>query len=158
MRPSLATGAGYRWNQSPLLAERSFCCKSSMNMSIDNRYCNRFIHIGRPIFSVNRSGASVYNPDDIWERACAVLHSRGTAHPICEPSRIIATRQLSALTVPWSHYVSNNCIYIQSHLHRWYKLNCNRFNDCERPIFLRHRPLATVRHFILSWSVIAQWL
>ena len=41
-----------------------------MNMSIDNRHCNRFIHIGRPIFSVNRSGASVYNPEDIWERAC----------------------------------------------------------------------------------------
>ena len=33
-----------------------------MNMSIDNRYCNRFSHIGRPIFSVNRSGAYVYNP------------------------------------------------------------------------------------------------
>ena len=32
-----------------------------MNMSIDNRYCNRFIHIRRPIFSVNRSNASVYN-------------------------------------------------------------------------------------------------
>ena len=66
-------------------------------MSIDNRCCNRFIHIGRPIFSVNRSGASVYNPDDIWERTCVVLHSRGTAHPICDPIRIIATRQLNAL-------------------------------------------------------------
>ena len=76
-----------------------------MNMSIDNRYCNRFIHIGRPIFSVNRSGASVYNPDGIWERACPVLHSRGTVHPICDPSRIIATRQLNALTVPWSHII-----------------------------------------------------
>ena len=106
-----------------------------MNMSIDNRYCNRFIHIGRPIFSVNRSSASVYNPDDIWERACTVLHLRGTAHPICDPSRIIATRQLNALTVPWSHNVSNNCIYIHSYLLRWYKLNCNRFNHCERPIF-----------------------
>ena len=106
-----------------------------MNTSIDNRYCNRFIHIGRPIFSVNRSGASVYNPDHIWEHACAVLHSRGTAHPICDPSRIIAIRQLNALTVPWSHNVSNNCIYIHSYLLRWYKLNCNRFNHCERPIF-----------------------
>ena len=114
-----------------------------MNMSINNRYCNRFIHIGRPIFSVNRSGASVYKPDDIWERACAVLHSRGTSHPICDPSRIIATRQLNALTVPWSHNVSNNCIYIHSYLLRWYKLNCNRFNHCERPIFFsRHRPPA----------------
>ena len=130
-----------------------------MNMSIDNRYCNRFIHIGRPIFSVNRSSASVYNPNDIWERACAVLHSRGTAHPICDPSRVIATRQLNALTVPWSHTVSNNCIYIHSYLLRWYKLNCNRFNHCERPIFFpQHRPPArghqrqSGRHFFLLWS------
>ena len=106
-----------------------------MNMSIDNHYCNRSIHIGRLIFSVNRSGASVYNPEDIWERACAVLHLRGTAHPICDPSRIIATRQLNALTVLWSHNVSNNCIYIHSYLLCWYKLNCNRFNHCESPIF-----------------------
>ena len=70
---------------------RTFICrKSSMNMTINNRYCNRFIHVGRLIFSVNRSGASVYNPDDIWECAYAVLHSRGTAHPICDPSRIIS--------------------------------------------------------------------
>ena len=131
-----------------------------MNMSIDNRYCNRFIHIGRPIFSVNRSGASVYNPDDIWERACAVLHSRGTAHPICDPSRFIATRQLNALTVPWSHNVSNNCIYIYSYLLRWYKLNCNRFNHCEKPIFflsIAHQPgasPATIRppFLLLLWS------
>ena len=42
-----------------------------MNISIDNRYCNRFIHLGRPIFTVNSSCAPVYNPDHIWERACA---------------------------------------------------------------------------------------
>ena len=133
-----------------------------MNMSIDNRYCNRFIHIGRPIFSVNRSSASVYNPDDIWECACAVLHSRGTAHPICDPSRIIATRQLNALTVPWSHNVSNNCIYIHSYLLRWYKLNCNRFNHCERLIFFFSAsatspgPPATIRPpFVL---VVIRWL
>ena len=152
MRPSLATGAGYWTNQSPLLAECSFFRKSLLNMSIDNRCCNRFIHIRRLIFSVNRRGASVYNLYDIWECACAVLHSRDTAHPICEPSRIIATRQLSALTVPWSHYISNNCIYVQSPLHHWYKLNCRRFNDRERLIFLWHQPPATVRHFILLWS------
>ena len=133
-----------------------------MNMSIDNRYCNRFIHIGRPIFSVNRSSASVYNPDDIWERACAVLHSRGTAHPICDQSRIIATRQLNALTVPWSHNVSNNSIYFHSYLLRWYKLNCNRFNHCERPIFsfsasaISPGPPATIRPPFLL--VVIRWL
>ena len=152
MRPSLAGGAGYQSYQSPLLAERKFCRKSSMNMSIDNQYCHWFIHNGRLIFSVNRSGASVYNPYDIWERACAVLHSWGTARPVCDPSRIIATRQLNALTVPWSHYVSKNCIYIQSHLLRWYKLNCNRFDHREKPIFSQHRPPATIRHFFLLRS------
>ena len=119
----------------PIESVASLCHKSSMNMSIDNRYCNRFIHIGRPIYSVNHSGAFVYNPDNIWECVCAVLHSWGCAHPICKPSLIIAARQLDCLTVPWSHNVSNNCIYIHSHLLRWYKLNYNRFNHCERPIF-----------------------
>ena len=30
-----------------------------MNISIDKRYCNRFIHLGRPICSVNHSSASL---------------------------------------------------------------------------------------------------
>ena len=55
-------------------------------------------------------------------------------------------------SVPWSHYISNNCIYIQSHLLCWYKLNCNRFNDRETPIFLQHRPPATIRNFFFLWS------
>ena len=42
-------------------------------------------------------GVSNHNPNDIWERACAVLHSRGTAHSICNPSRIIATVDSSML-------------------------------------------------------------
>ena len=126
-----------------------------MNMSTDNWYCNRFIHIGRPIFSVNRSGASVYNPDDIWEPACTVLHSRGTAHPVCDPSRIIAARQLNALTVPWSHYFSKNCIYAQSHLLRWYKFNCNWFNHRERPIFFSASATSDNLPFLL---VMIRWL
>ena len=36
--------------------------------------------------------------------------------PICDLSRIIATRQLDAFTVPSSHYVTNNCIYVRFHL------------------------------------------
>ena len=45
-----------------------------------------------------------------------VLHPRGTDHPICDLSRIIANRQLDAFTVPPIHYVSNKCIYFQSQL------------------------------------------
>ena len=47
------------------------------------------------------------------------LHSRAVGHPICDPGRIIATRQLDALTVLWTHYVSYTCIYFQSHLLCW---------------------------------------
>ena len=126
-----------------------------MNMSIDNRYCNRFSHIERQIFSVNRSGAYVHNPNDIWECACAVLHSRCTAHSICDPSWIIATRQLDALTVSWSHNVSNNCINIHSCLFCWYKLDCNQFNHCERPIFFSALATSDNSPFL---NVVIRWL
>ena len=86
------------------------------------------------------------------------LQSRGLAHPICDPSPIIATRQLDALTVPWTHNVSNNYNNIQSHLLHWYKCNSNRFNHHERQIFLnishqRQSAIPSCRD-----QVIAQWL
>ena len=68
------TIAGYRSNRSPILimlTEPTFCRNSSMNISINNRYDNRFIHLGRPIFTVNHNGACVYNSDYTWDRACA---------------------------------------------------------------------------------------
>ena len=68
------TITGYRSNQSPLLimlTEPTFCRSSSINISIDNRYDNRFIHLGRPIFTVNHNGACVYTTDYTWDRACA---------------------------------------------------------------------------------------
>ena len=54
------TSAGHRSNRPPLLIGVTFCYKSSMNISIDNHYCNRSIHIRRPIFPVNNNGASVF--------------------------------------------------------------------------------------------------
>ena len=68
------TIAGYRSNRSPLLimlTEPTFFRNSSINISIDNRYDNRFIHLGRPIFTVNHNGACVYITDYTWDRACA---------------------------------------------------------------------------------------
>ena len=67
--------------------------------------------------------------DNIRYHACAVLHSRWAGHPICDPSRIIAT---------WFSYCSvnpsrsQNCINFQSDLSCLYKLNCNIFNHHER--------------------------
>ena len=72
------TIAGYRSNRSPLLimlTEPTFCRNSSINISIDNRCDNRFIHLRRPIFTANHNGACVYNSAYTWD---------GTAHPICE--------------------------------------------------------------------------
>ena len=67
------TIAGYRSNRSPLLimlTEPTFCRNSSINISIDNRYDNRFIHLGRLIFTVNHNGDCVYITDYTWDRAC----------------------------------------------------------------------------------------
>ena len=68
------TIAGYRSNRTPLLimlTEPTFCRYSSINSSIDNRYDTRFIHLGRPIFTVNHNDAGVYTTDYTWDRACA---------------------------------------------------------------------------------------
>ena len=109
------------------------CRKSSRSISIDNHFCNRFINLGRPIFSLNHSGASAATvftiPDNIRDRACAVSHSRWAGHPICGPSWIIAI---------WFSYCSvnplrpQNCICLQSDLSCLLKLNCNLFNHHER--------------------------
>ena len=53
-----------------MLTEPTFCRNSSINIPIDNRYDNRFIHLGRPIFTVNHNGACVYNSDYTLDRAC----------------------------------------------------------------------------------------
>ena len=77
----------------------------------------------------------VYNPDNIRDRTCAVLHLRWAGHWICDLSRIIAN---------WCSYCSinplhpPNCICLQSNLSCLYKLNCNLFNHHERPPAIRH--------------------
>ena len=64
-----------------------------MNMSIDNRYCNRFIHIRRPIFSVNRSSASVYNPND-FGNAHARCYTREA--PLIQSATQVGSSQLDS--------------------------------------------------------------
>ena len=92
-----------------------FCRNSSINISINNRYHNRFIHFGRPIFNVNHNGAGVYNPDPFGiahaRVALAIYHSPNL-RPGC---RIITTQPLDSLTVSSAPYVANNCIYFKSH-------------------------------------------
>ena len=128
-----------------------------MSISIDSRYCNWFINLGRPIFPLSHSGASATTvftiPENIRDRTCAVLHSRWVGRAICNPSRLIAT---------WFSYCSlnplrpQNCIYLQSDLSCLYKLNCNIFNHHKRFYFSLHLPAPAIRHFF--WlAVIAGW-
>ena len=73
----------------------------------------RLICLWGCVSSVNKCNPIKSNPDNIRDRACAVLHSRWAGHPICDPSRITAT---------WLSYCSinplrpQNCIYLQSDL------------------------------------------
>ena len=100
------TIAGDRSNQFGLLTEHTCCCRLSRSSSIDSRYCNRFINIGRPIFLWNHSGAS----------AATVFTTQttfGIAHARCytrvelptEAATRVGSSLLDSLTVPSTHFV-----------------------------------------------------
>ena len=108
------TIAGGQSNQLRLLTEHTFCNKLSKSISIDSRYCNRFINLGRPIFSLNHSGAfaaTVFTIPTTF--GIEVLHSHWVGHPICDPSRIIATKCSYCSVNPLR---SRNRIHLHSHL------------------------------------------
>ena len=117
------TIGGFWLNQSAYMTELTFCSKSSMNILIDNRYCNRFIHLRRPIFPENHNDASLClqsRPHLGSRMRLSVLNSQGSSHPICELSRIITTPQLDALTVLmtvwWHHHVLR---YFNKNINPW---------------------------------------
>ena len=88
-----------------------------------------------------------------------VLHSQGTSHPICDLSGITATRQLDAFPVPSTHYVSNNCIYVRSHLFAGTDSIAIDLMTMEEWLFSQHRPPAPCHqqtcHFFILAVVIA---
>ena len=110
------TIAGYRSNRSPLLimlTEPTFCRNSSINISIDNRYDNWFIHLGRPIFTVNHNGACVYTTDYTWDRACACYTREA---PLTQSANWVldhnySTARFSYCSVNPLRLRFNNCIY-----------------------------------------------
>ena len=89
-----------------MFTESTFCRNSSINISIDNRYYNRFINLGRPIFSLNHSGASAAT-------VFTIPTSFGIAHAPCYTRAEWATQSVvrvgsslfDFLTVPSTHYV-----------------------------------------------------
>ena len=88
-----------------------------------------------------------------------VSHSRGTGCPICNQSRIIATRQPDAFTVPLTHYVSNNCVYILSHVFAGTDSIAIDLMTMKDWLFSQHQPPASGHqqscHFLLLAVVIA---
>ena len=100
------TIAGDRSNRCGLLTEHKFCRKLSRSFSIDSRYCNRFINLGRPIFPLNHNGDSVATvfiiptTFGIAHTRCYTLAERATQSAIR-----VGSSQLDSLTVPSTHYV-----------------------------------------------------
>ena len=92
-----------------------------------------------------------------------MFHSRGTRRPICNLSRIVATRQLDAFTVPSTHYVSNNCICVRSRRFAGTNPIAIDLMTMKDWLFSQHRPPAPRHqqscHFFVLWmTVIGEWL
>ena len=104
-------------------------------MSIDSRYRNRFINLGRPIFSLNHSGASAAT-------VSTIPTTFGVAHARCytrteranQFATLVGSSQLDSLTVLLLFHPPINSIAI-------YLIIINDF------IFSLHRPAPAIRHF-----------
>ena len=89
-----------------MFTKPTFCHNSSINISIGNRYYNRFINLGRPIFSLNHSGASaatVFTIPTIFGIAHAPCYTR--AERATQSAAQVGSSLFDLLTVPSTHYV-----------------------------------------------------
>ena len=84
-------------------------------------------------------------------------HEAPVGHSICDLSRIIATRQLDTFTVPSSHHISNNCIYVRSHLFAGRDSIVIDLMTMEDWLFSQHRP-PTILPFLLVGRCDCRWL
>ena len=150
------TIAGDRSNRFGLLTEHKFCCKLSRSISIDSRYCNRFINLGRPIFPLNHSGASVATVFTI-PTTFGIAHARcyNRAERATQSAIRVGSSQLDSLTVLWTHYVPK-IVFPFSPIYRAcinsiaiiaiYLIIMKDF------IFSLHQPAPAIRHFF--WLVV----
>ena len=79
---------------------------SSRSIAIDNRFCNRFINLGRPIFSLNHSGASaatVFTFPTTFGTADAPCDTR--AERATQSAARVGSSLFDFLTVPSTHDV-----------------------------------------------------
>ena len=89
-----------------IFTEPTFWRNSSTNISIGNRYYNRFINLGRPIFSLNHSGASaatVFTIPTTFGIAHAPCYTR--AERATQSAARVGSSLFDFLTVPSTHYV-----------------------------------------------------
>ena len=89
-----------------MFTEPTFCRNSSINISIGNRYYNRFINLGRPIFSLKDSGASaatVFTIPTTFGIAHAPCYTR--AERATQSAARVGSSLFDFLTVPSTHYV-----------------------------------------------------
>ena len=147
------TIAGNRWNRFALLTEHKFCRKLSRSISIDSRYCNRFINLGRPILPLNHSDASV-------AMVFTIPTTFGIAHGQCYTRAERATQsairvrssQLDSLTVLWTHYVPK-IVFPFSPICRACTNSIAIYLIIMKDfIFSLHQPAPAIRHFF--WLVV----
>ena len=120
-----------------MLTELSFCRKSSINISIDNRYYNRFIHLGKPILPVNHNGGALclqslphlglhIQVSGCYTREAPVAQSATwVGSSLLDSSMLLLFRQpIKSPMILCT--ASPTCLLVQ--------INCNRFNDHRRLI------------------------
>ena len=104
-----------------MFTEPTFCRNSSINISIGNRYYNRFIKLGRPIFSLNHSGASaamVFTIPSTFGITHAPCHTR--VERATQSAARVGSSLFDLLTVPSTHYVPK-IVFTFSSICRAYK-------------------------------------
>ena len=131
MRPSLATDR----ISLDFWLDISFCRKLSMSISIDSRYCNRFINLGRPIFPLNHSDASAATVFTITT-TFGIAHARcyNRAERAAQSATRVGSSLLDSLNVPSTHYIANIVLTFSPIL-----------RDCTNSIAISRAP--AIRHF-----------
>ena len=143
VRPSLATER----NHLGLVTEQKFCWKLLRIISIDRCYWNRFTNLGRPLFSLNHSGASaaVFTIPTPFGIAHARCYTR--SEPATQSATQVRSLLLDVLSVPSTHYIPQ-IAFIFSLI----CLGCTIYLVTIKDLISsQHQPPTTIRHsFLLS--------
>ena len=149
-----------------MLTELTSCHKSSTNISIDNRYYNRFIQLGRLIFPLKYNSAALITIPTTFGMAHARVTLARNRSPNLRPESDHRYSTARCFDCFANHYVSNNCFYVWSHVFAGTDSIAIDLMTMKDWLFSQHRPPAP-RHqqschisscWLLWLPVIAQWL